>query len=121
VLDNLCYYKSGIQDTLGDHIGLGVGFLQSYLNRPIIILVLIQDLNPLCIFILKTAFIVIMANRDFARTGRLINAASGLFGETPKPCAICSINLLKLIKCVTLKSKNRMVKNEQDTTDIYYH
>lgn len=70
----------------GDEIGLS-WFLQSYLDRPIYM----HQGNDtgfesiMYVFPKDSISIVIMANRDFARTGRIVNAVSEiLFEQEPK-------------------------------------
>lgn len=71
----------------GDKIGLS-WFLQSYLERPIIMHTGFDTgfESMMYIYPEEKISITVMANRDFARTGRIINAVSEVvFGETPKP------------------------------------
>ncbi len=74
----------------GDSIGLS-WFLQSYMDRPII-MHQGQDTGFESIVYLypeENVSIVVLANRDFSRTGRIINAASEvLFGSTLKDYTI---------------------------------
>lgn len=74
----------------GDKIGLS-WFLQSYLDRPIIM----HQGNDtgfesiMYVYPKDSISIVIMANRDFSRTGRIINAVSEiLFGQTAKDYSV---------------------------------
>jgi tetratricopeptide (TPR) repeat protein len=70
----------------GDKIGLG-WFLQSYLDRPIIMHTGFDTGFEAMMYIYpeEEVSIVVLANRDFSRTGRIVNAASEiLFGESPK-------------------------------------
>ena len=108
----------------GEKIGLS-WFLQSYLDRPIIMhsgqdtgFESIQYIYPE-----SEISIVVMANRDFSRTGRIINAISEcLFHQTPKLYRISAI--YKFSEAYNQfgieKAKHILEELKKDTSDIYY-
>lgn len=108
----------------GDQIGLS-WFLQSYLNRPIIMHTGFDTGFECMMYIYpedKVA-IVVMANRDFSRTGRIINAASEIvFNEQLKPYDLSAKYLFS--KTYNEKgigpAKSLWAKLRTDTTDNYY-
>lgn len=108
----------------GDKIGLS-WFLQSYLGRPIIMHTGADTgfESIMYIFPDDNISIVVMANRDFARTGRIINAASEvIFNEKPKDYKVSArYKFSETYKSQGL-DKALLLWNEMktDTTDIYY-
>lgn len=107
----------------GDHIGLG-WFLQSYVDRPI----LMHTGNDtgfesiMYIYPEDGYSIVVMANRDLSRTGRIINAASEiLFDKPTKPYAVSAkypfAHAYREEGIENAQSKWDLLAN--DTTDIF--
>ncbi len=107
----------------GDEIGLS-WFLQSYLERPIIMHTG-QDTgfeSIIYIYPKDNISIIVMANRDFSRTGRIINAASEiLFREELKPYHISAkYKFAEAYKKKGIASAQTLWQNmKKDTTDIY--
>ncbi|PTX62610.1 CubicO group peptidase (beta-lactamase class C family) [Kordia periserrulae] len=114
------YYKT----PWGDHIGLS-WFLQSYLERPIIMHTGADTGFESIMYVYpnEEISIIVMANRDFSRTGRIINAASEvLFDSVPK-----NYNLSARYKFTEAykkhgidKAKETWERMQKDTTDIYF-
>jgi CubicO group peptidase (beta-lactamase class C family) len=108
----------------GDEIGLS-WFLQSYQNRPII-MHQGQDTgfeSIIYIYPNEGVSIVVMSNRDFSRTGRIINAASEiLFSLEPKPYTVSAkykfANTYNKQGIEKAKIIWQDIKN--DSTDIYH-
>ncbi|MFK7808455.1 MAG: serine hydrolase [Saprospiraceae bacterium] len=100
-------------------------FLQSYLNRPIIMHTGFDTGFEAMMYIYpKDDYsIIVMANRDFSRTARIINATSEiLFNKEPK-----SYNLSARYKFAEVYKKDGLEKARElwsemkkDTTDNYY-
>ncbi|WP_084205916.1 serine hydrolase [Psychroserpens mesophilus] len=107
----------------GNKIGLS-WYLQSYLERPIIMHTG-QDTgfeSIIYIYPENDISIVVMANRDFSRTGRLINAASEvLFKEELKPYRISAkYKFTEAYNAYGIeKAKEIWNFAKKDTTDIY--
>jgi tetratricopeptide (TPR) repeat protein len=108
----------------GDKIGLS-WFLQSYLDRPIIM----HSGNDtgfesiMYIYPEDSISIIVMANRDFSRTGRIINAASEiLFGKEPAPYTVSAKYPFSDVyyRDGTEQAIKRWQQLKKDTTDIYY-
>jgi len=108
----------------GDKIGLS-WFLQSYLDRPIIM----HTGNDtgfeaiMYIYPVEGYSIVVMANRDLSRTGRIINAASEiLFDTVPKDYSVSArYKFADMYKKEGLEEAvDLWEKMEKDTADIYY-
>ena len=108
----------------GDNIGLS-WFLQSYLDRPIIMHTG-QDTGfeaTIYIYPNENISIIVMANRDFSHTGRIINAASEvLFKQELKPYRISAkYQFTKSYKNEGIeKAKEAWNNIKKDTTDIYF-
>ncbi|MEM1220970.1 MAG: serine hydrolase [Bacteroidota bacterium] len=107
----------------GDQMGLG-WFLQSYLDRPIIMHTGADTGFEAMIYIYpeEDVSIVVLANRDFARTGRLINAASEiLFGQSPKEYQVSArFPFAKTFQRDGMEAARKHWQIlEADTTDIY--
>lgn len=108
----------------GDHIGLS-WFLQSYLERPIIMHTG-QDTGFEAIIYTypnENISIVVMANRDFSRTGRIINATSEvLFKEELKPYTISAkYQFAKSYKEEGVEKAIAVWQNiKKDTIDIFF-
>ncbi|MEM9919593.1 MAG: serine hydrolase [Bacteroidota bacterium] len=108
----------------GDKIGLS-WFLQSYLDRPNI-MHLGNDTGfetNLYIYPEDTISIVVMANRDFSRVGRIsLAAAELLFGEDPKSYTLSArYKFTEAFKSTGMESAKKVWETlRQDTTDIYY-
>ena len=108
----------------GDKIGLS-WFLQSYLDKPII-MHQGQDTGFESIVYLypnENISIVVMANRDFSRTGRIINAISEiLFAEWPKTYDVSAkYKFTEIYKKAGIEAaKAAWSQLKIDTTDIYY-
>ncbi|MBR9916010.1 MAG: serine hydrolase [Algicola sp.] len=107
----------------GDTIGLG-WFLQIYLERPIIM----HTGNDtgfesiVYIFPKDDISIVILSNRDFSRTGRIINAASeAVFGAPLKPYQVSAKYKFTDVyrKQGIEKAKELWYLLNRDTTDVY--
>jgi CubicO group peptidase (beta-lactamase class C family) len=107
-----------------EKIGLS-WFLQSYLGKPII---MHQGLDTgfesiVYLFPKDKISIVVMANRDFSRTGRIINAiAEILFEEEPKAYEVSAKYQFSKDYIVggidkAIATWSRLIK---DTTDIYF-
>ena len=108
----------------GDKIGLS-WFLQSYLERPIIMHTGQDTGFEAIIYIYPDddASIIVMANRDFSRTGRLINAASEiLFKQELKSYQISAKYVFaEVYKNQGIeKAKVAWQEIKKDTTDIYF-
>lgn len=108
----------------GDEIGLS-WFLQSYLDRPIIMHTGADTGFESIIYIYPTEdiSIVVLANRDFARTGRIINAASEvLFNETPKSYDLSAkYRFAAVYKQAGIEEASKVwFSMKADTTDNYY-
>jgi CubicO group peptidase (beta-lactamase class C family) len=107
----------------GDKIGLS-WFLQSYLDQPIIMHTG-QDTgfeSIMYIYPNDDISIVVMANRDFSRTGRIINAASEvLFKQELKPYNVSAKYKFADVynKQGISKAKEIWREMKNDTTDIY--
>jgi len=108
----------------GDKIGLS-WFLQSYLDKPII-MHQGQDTGFESIVYLypkENISIVVMANRDFSRTGRIVNAISEiLFDKEPKAYDVSAkYKFTDVYKKEGIeKAKLAWSQLKKDTTDIYY-
>jgi CubicO group peptidase (beta-lactamase class C family) len=108
----------------GDKIGLS-WFLQSYMEIPVV-MHQGQDTGFESIIYLypsKDISIVVMANRDFSRTGRIVNAISEiLFEGEPKPYEVSAkYKFTEDYKIGGIdKAKATWAKLKNDTTDIYY-
>jgi tetratricopeptide (TPR) repeat protein len=108
----------------GDEIGLS-WFLQSYLERPIIMHTG-QDTGFEAIIYFypsEKISIIVMANRDFSRTNRIINATSEiLFKEQLKPYTVSARYLFadSYKKGGIEKAKELWHRIKNDTTDIYF-
>lgn len=108
----------------GSKIGLG-WFLQSYLDRPII---MHQGSDTgfesiMYVYPNDSVSIVVMANRDFSRTGRIINATSEiLFGEQAKEYTVSAKYLFtEAYQKAGIQAATQLWNDlAQDTTDIYY-
>jgi len=107
----------------GDQIGLS-WFLQSYLERPIIM----HQGNDtgfeslVYIYPEEAISIVVMANRDFARTARIMNATSEtIFADQPKDYSVSAKYLFaKAYREKGLEhAKEVWEALRSDTTDIY--
>lgn len=114
------------QDTpWGDKMGLG-WFLQSYLDRPNL-MHLGNDTGfeaAMYIYPEDSISIVVMANRDFSRVGRIsLAAAEILFGQTPKSYSLSAkypfAQTYKQEGLEAAKAKWEELRN--DSTDIYQH
>lgn len=108
----------------GDKIGLS-WFLQSYLERPIIMHTGSDTGFESLMYIYPEddISIVVMANRDFARTGRIVNAASEIiFNEPLKPYTLSAKYAFSKAYKAHGIAKAKLLWNElkKDTTDIYY-
>lgn len=107
-----------------DEIGLS-WFLQSYLEKPIV-MHQGQDTGFESIVYLypeNDVSIVVMANRDFARTGRIINAVSEiLFDTVPKTYSVSA--KYKFTEAYKTGGIDQAIATwnelEKDTTDIYF-
>ncbi|MFK7787258.1 MAG: serine hydrolase [Crocinitomicaceae bacterium] len=108
----------------GDKMGLS-WFLQSYMERPIIM----HQGNVtgfesiIYIYPEDSISITIMANRDFARTGRMINATSEiLFGQQAKEYSVSAKYLFtKTYQKSGISAAIELWDNlKKDTTDRYY-
>ncbi|MEZ4857949.1 MAG: tetratricopeptide repeat protein [Flavobacteriaceae bacterium] len=108
----------------GDKIGLS-WYLQSYLDRPIMMHTG-SDTGFESLFYVypeERITITVLANRDFARTGRIINAVSEvLFNETPKEYNISAkYKFTEAYKTEGLeKAKYLWNEMKKDTTDAYF-
>lgn len=107
----------------GDQIGLS-WFLQSYLDRPIIMHTGSDTGFEAIMYIYpkEKISITVMANRDFARTGRIINATSEiLFGQPPKTYEVSA--KYKFAETFKTLGLEKAIENwelmRKDTTDIY--
>jgi len=108
----------------GDNIGLS-WFLQSYLNHPII---MHTGEDPgfesiMYVYPDDDISIIIMANRNFSRTGRIINASSEiLFDEKLKTYNISGKYKFteKYLEQGINAAKNIWSTMKNDTTDIYF-
>lgn len=108
----------------GDQIGLS-WFLQSYLDRPIIMHTGFDTgfESMMYIYPEEGISIVVLANRDFSRTGRIINAVSEiLFGQTAKEYELSA----KYLFADAYKKKGMdhaislWADLKKDTTDAYF-
>lgn len=108
----------------GDRIGLS-WFLQSYLDKPIIMHTG-QDTgfeSVMYVYPKDTTAIIVMANRDFSRTARIVNAASEvLYGHEPKKYEVSAkYAFAKAYKEKGIaKATDIWKKLEKDTLDTYY-
>lgn len=108
----------------GDKIGLS-WFLQSYLDRPVW-MHLGNDTGfetSQYIYPEDEVSITVMANRDFARTGRMVLAAAEiLFGEKPKDYTVSAkYPFAKAMRSSGIASaKEEWTRLSADTTDIYF-
>lgn len=108
----------------GDNIGLS-WFLQNYLNRPIIMHTGSDTGFEAMSYIFPEdeVSIVILSNRDFSRTGRIVNAASeAIFGEPLKEYKVSAkYKFTDIYKSQGIeKAKALWNELKTDTTDIYY-
>ncbi|MDG5491499.1 serine hydrolase [Psychroserpens sp. SPM9] len=107
----------------GNTIGLS-WFLQSYLERPIIMHTGSDTGFEAIMYIYpnEDISIIVMANRDFARTGRIINAASEIiYNQTPKTYQVSA--KYKFAETYKAHGITRAITEwnelKKDTTDIY--
>ncbi|MFK7781487.1 serine hydrolase [Psychroserpens sp.] len=108
----------------GDNIGLG-WFLQSYLNRPIIMHTGSDTGFEAMSYIFPEdeISISILSNRDFSRTGRIVNAASeAIFGEPLKKYEVSAkYQFTDVYKKQGIeKAKEFWNVLKTDTTDVYF-
>lgn len=108
----------------GDKIGLS-WYLQSYLDRPNI-MHLGNDTGFeafMCIFPTEDVSLIVMANRDFARTGRIMNAVSEiLFGESPKDYQLSAkYKFVETYKKEGIQAAQvQWEEMKSDTNDMYF-
>ncbi len=108
----------------GDHMGLG-WFLQSYLERPIIMHTGSDTGFEAMIYIFpeEEISITVLANRDFSRSGRIINAVAEAIFEAPmKPYTVSAkYPFAKTFRREGIeKAVSHWKQLQTDTTDAYF-
>ncbi|MEZ4926845.1 MAG: serine hydrolase [Saprospiraceae bacterium] len=108
----------------GDKVGLS-WFLQSYLDRPIIMHTGFDTGFEAMMYIYpeEQISIVVLANRDFSRTGRLVNAVSEIiFGQQPKAYNVSAkYKFAEVYKSAGISAaKASWQELKKDTMDIYF-
>lgn len=107
-----------------EKIGLS-WFLQSYLDRPIIMHTGEDTGFESIVYIYpeQDISIVVMANRDFSRVGRMINAVSEcLFGQTPQDYSVSAkYKFADVYNGHGIDEAKRVFESmRNDTTDMYF-